>query len=59
VLNILKKTTRISNVALAASIAILSACGQKGPLYLPVKPAQVSPVEIQTPAMVEKAKSTK
>ena len=59
VLTILKKTTRISTFALAASVALLSACGQKGPLYLPVKPAQVSPVEIQAPATVEKTKTTK
>ncbi|MES2049233.1 MAG: lipoprotein [Pseudomonadota bacterium] len=59
VLNILKKTTRFFTFALATSIVLLSACGQKGPLYLPVKPAQVSLAEIQSPATVEKTKATK
>jgi predicted small lipoprotein YifL len=52
VLIILKKRTLISGFAIAGSIALLSACGQKGPLYLPVKPAQASPVTNQAPTPV-------
>jgi predicted small lipoprotein YifL len=41
-LNILKKSTLILALAICSSITAISGCGQKGPLYLPVKPIQAS-----------------
>jgi len=36
--------------AAAALMAVLSACGAKGPLFLPEKPAEDAPVTPATPA---------
>jgi predicted small lipoprotein YifL len=41
-LNILKKSTLILTLGICAGMTSLSGCGQKGPLYLPVRPAPLS-----------------
>jgi predicted small lipoprotein YifL len=49
-LPILKKYTLSSIILLCISIFTLASCGQKGPLYLPVKPP-LAPTNVkQTPA---------
>ncbi|MBC7405675.1 MAG: lipoprotein [Cytophaga sp.] len=42
----------MTQFVVAGSIALLSACGQKGPLFIPVKPIQSSPVEKPAPTSV-------
>jgi predicted small lipoprotein YifL len=37
-------------VALAGLLGLLSACGQKGPLYLPAKPQPATPAKPAQPA---------
>jgi predicted small lipoprotein YifL len=59
VLTILKKSPLISNLTLACCVALLGACGQKGPLYLPVKPIQTSTTEMNPPPVIDAAKATK
>jgi predicted small lipoprotein YifL len=52
-LPILKKYTISSIVLLCISIFTLASCGQKGPLYLPVKPPLAPTTVQQTPAAAE------
>jgi predicted small lipoprotein YifL len=35
----IKQRILVSRLILAASVAVLGACGQQGPLYLPTEPA--------------------
>ncbi|QJQ07668.1 lipoprotein [Undibacterium piscinae] len=54
----LKKSTLILALAICSSAAALSGCGQKGPLYLPVKPIQAStPKPAPAPAPISSAAS--
>jgi predicted small lipoprotein YifL len=58
-LNILKKPTLILSLSICAGIAALSGCGQKGPLYMPVRPAPLStPKPAATPAPAETPMAT-
>jgi predicted small lipoprotein YifL len=58
-LNILKKPTLILTLSLCAGIAALSGCGQKGPLYMPTRPAPLStPKPAATPVPAETATAT-
>jgi predicted small lipoprotein YifL len=58
VLIILNKRTLIVGLSLIGNAVLLSACGQKGPLYLPVKPQQsnieTTQVQAQTPTDASK-----
>ena len=45
-------------VLTAALACVLAACGQKGPLYLPGKPAQATPVLPAPPQTVPVSPST-
>ncbi|WP_295760006.1 lipoprotein [Undibacterium sp.] len=51
----MKKPTLILALSICSGIAALGGCGQKGPLYLPVRPAAVSTPKPAAPAEAPKA----
>ncbi|MBN8429388.1 lipoprotein [Microbulbifer salipaludis] len=53
------RTPLISLVALAAVSLVLSACGQKGPLYLPQDPAAPAARSAVQPGSVDAQQSTR
>ncbi|MFZ6750660.1 LPS translocon maturation chaperone LptM [Undibacterium sp. Ren11W] len=51
----MKKPTLILALSICSGIAALSGCGQKGPLYLSVRPTAVSAPKPAAPAEAPKA----